>query len=266
MTPPEGGLERRPTRRAQPAIAAVALGLAVLALAGCGPGLPTPSTRQAHHAASLWKFALAAAALVGVVTMAFILWTAFRYRRRDDALPDQRSSHFLLEVVCTVIPVVIVAGLFAFTLGTERRMTRVSADPDLVVDVVAFQWGWRFTYPDDGVVSSSPEAGEPAVLALPVGATVRLNLRADDVIHSFWVPEFLEKRDVIPGFAKTHDVNVTREGEWTGRCAEFCGLDHWEMNFDVKALSKADFRRWIESQRARATSRAPTASPETTAP
>jgi cytochrome c oxidase subunit 2 len=228
----------------------VALGLAIVVLAGCGPGLPTPSTRQAHHAATLWKFALAAAAAVGLVTMGFILWTAFRYRRRDDALPNQRNSHLVLEVVCTVIPVVIVAGLFAFTLGTERRMTRVSDDPDLVVDVVAFQWGWTFTYRDKGVVSASPEAGEPAVLALPVGSTVRLNLHAADVIHSFWVPQFLEKRDVIPRFDNTIDVNVTREGEWTGRCAEFCGLDHWEMNFDVKALSPANFQRWLDDERA----------------
>jgi cytochrome c oxidase subunit 2 len=248
----------------------VALGLAVVVLAGCGPGLPTPSTRQAHHAATLWKLALAAAAAVGLVTMGFILWAAFRYRRREDALPNQRNSHLVLEVVCTVIPVVIVAGLFAFTLGTERRMTRVSDDPDLVVDVVAFQWGWTFTYPDKGVVSASPEAGEPAVLALPVGSTVRLNLHAADVIHSFWVPQFLEKRDVIPRFDNTIDVNVTREGEWTGRCAEFCGLDHWEMNFDVKALSPADFQRWLDDERAHpppttsATAAAGTASPGST--
>jgi cytochrome c oxidase subunit 2 len=78
---------------------------------------------------------------------------------------------------------------------------------------------------------------------------VRFNLRANDVIHSFWVPQFLEKRDVIPGFPNTIDVNVTRTGTWTGRCAEFCGLNHWEMNFEVRAMRPDDFRAWIADHR-----------------
>ncbi len=233
------------------------LALATFGLAACGQGLPHPSTRQAEHAATLWRIALSAAAVVGGVTMALILWAAFRYRRRDDTLPHQGSSHMVLEVVCTAVPVAIVAGLFAFTVGTERKMTHLGADPALVVDVVAYQWGWTFSYPADGVVSAPPSAEEPAVLALPVGSTARLNLHATDVIHSFWVPQFLEKRDVIPGFDNAIDVTVTRRGTWTGRCAEFCGLDHWKMNFEVRALSPANFRAWIAEQRRRGDSAAP---------
>ena len=228
-----------------------ALGLTLFALAvtACGTELPEPASQQAQDATRLWRIALVAAAVVGGVTMALILWSAFRYRRRDDRLPDQRSSHLALEVVCTAIPVAIVAGLFAFTVGTERRMTRLSADPPVVVDVVAYQWGWRFTYPSEGVTSAPPAEGEPAVLALPVGATVRFNLRSADVIHSFWVPEFLEKRDVIPGVDNAIDVTVTRAGVWTGRCAEFCGLDHWKMNFEVRALPFDDYQAWLAQQR-----------------
>jgi cytochrome c oxidase subunit 2 len=226
----------------------VLAGTVVLALAGCGTELRQPSSVQAHDAARLWKIALVAAALVGGVTMALILWSAFRYRRRSDELPDQRSSHLTLEVVCIAIPVAIVAGLFAFTVGTERRMTRLSADPPVVVDVVGYQWGWQFIYPSEGVVSVPPAVGEPAVLALPVGVTVRLNLRSPDVIHSFWVPELLEKRDLIPGIDNAIDVDVTRTGTWVGRCAEFCGLDHWRMNFEVRALSFDDYRVWLADQ------------------
>jgi len=253
----------RPKARAR-GFALSALLLSVLVLAACGPGLPSPASKQADDTANLWRIALGAAALVGGVTMALILTAAFRFRRRDDSLPGQRASHTVLEVVCTAVPVAIVAGLFAFTVNTERKVTRVVPDPGLVVNVVAYQWGWTFTYPDDGVVSSSPEAGEPAVLALPVGTTVRFNLRASDVIHSFWVPQFLEKRDVIPGFPNTIDVTVTRPGTWTGRCAEFCGLNHWEMNFEVRAMPKDDFQAWLADHRSTGDPPAAATTPVTT--
>ncbi len=108
--------------------------------------------------------------------MTLILYSVVRFRRRDDRLPDQRNSHFALEVVCTAIPVAIVAGLFAYTVNIERKVNALSDDPDLVVDVVGYQWGWTFTYPDAGVTSVPGEDDEPAVLAVPVGATVRFDL------------------------------------------------------------------------------------------
>ena len=225
-------------------------------VAGCGlltgctaHGLPKPATTQADDAATMWGIALTAAAIVGVVTLSLILFAIIRFRRRDDRLPDQQSGSTALEVVCAAIPVAIVAGLFAFTYRTENRMDKVSDHPDLVVEVVGYQWGWKFTYRDEGVVSVPGEDGAPAILALPVGETVRLDLRSPDVIHSFWVPEFLEKRDLIPGVQNAIDVNVTRTGTWTGRCAEFCGLNHWLMNFDVRAMSKDDFASWLASMK-----------------
>jgi cytochrome c oxidase subunit 2 len=220
-------------------------------LAGCtANGLPEAATTQAEDAANMWRIALVAAAVVGAVTLSLILFAIIRFRRRDDRLPDQRSSHTALEVVCAAIPVAIVAGLFTFTYRTENRMDALSTHPDLVVEVVGYQWGWKFTYRDEGVVSVPAEDGAPAVLALPVGETVRLDLRSPDVIHSFWVPEFLEKRDLIPGVQNAIDVNVTRTGTWTGRCAEFCGLNHWLMNFEVQAMSKDDFAAWLASMKA----------------
>ena len=116
--------------------------------------------------------------------------------------------------------------LFAFTLVAQERIVDVDDDPDLVVDVTGFEWSWQFDYPDDGVtVTGTPE--QPPELVLPVGRTVRMNLRTEDVIHSFWVPEFLGKRDLIPRVDNEIDVTSPRKGTWTGRCAEYCGLDHW---------------------------------------
>jgi cytochrome c oxidase subunit 2 len=242
----------RPIRGGPSGLRTVILVGALLALAGCGDlGLPEPASRQAEDTASLWRVALIAAVVIGAITLGLILWAAVRYRRRDDRLPDQRDSHLVLEVVCTVVPVVIVAGLFAYTVNTERKVTKLSDTPDLVVDVVGYQWGWTFTYPD-GLTSAPGPEGEPAVLAVPVGATVRFNLRSPDVIHSFWVPEFLEKRDVIPGVDNAIDVSIIRTGTWTGRCAEFCGLDHWRMNFEVRALPQDQFEAWLTAPRTEA--------------
>jgi cytochrome c oxidase subunit II len=245
-----GRRRRRSLLTGRGAAAAGAAAIVVLLAAGCTEhGLPTPSTEQAEDAADLWRIALIAAAVVGGVTMTLIVWSAIRYRRRSDALPEQGSSHLTFEIVCITIPVAIVAGLFAFTVTTESKVTALSPDPDVVVDVVGYKWGWTFTYPDEGVKSSPGNDGAPAVLAVPVGASVRFNLRSVDVIHSFWVPQFLEKRDLIPGIDNAIEVDVTRTGTWTGRCAEFCGLDHWRMNFEVRALEPADFEAWLGEQR-----------------
>jgi cytochrome c oxidase subunit 2 len=82
---------------------------------------------------------------------------------------------------------------------------------------------------------------------LPVDRTVRLKLVADDVIHSFWVPSFLEKRDLIPGVENEIDVNLIEPGEWSGVCSEFCGLDHWKMNFSLRAVPAEEFDAWVRA-------------------
>ena len=89
--------------------------------------------------------------------------------------------------------------------------------------------------------------GRPPTLVLPVDRTVRLKLIADDVIHSFWVPSFLEKRDLIPGVDNEIDVNVIEPGEWSGVCSEFCGLDHWKMNFSLRAVPPEEFDEWVRA-------------------
>jgi cytochrome c oxidase subunit 2 len=133
---------------------------------------------------------------------------------------------------------------------TEAEVTRLSDDPDVVVDVIGFQWQWQFKYPDhDIVVQGTPDG--PPTMVVPVGSTVRLRLHANDVIHSFWVPEFLEKRDLIPEIDNQIDVDVTKEGTWQGRCAEYCGLDHWRMYFGVKAVPRDEFDEWVRENEGR---------------
>ena len=154
-----------------------------------------------------------------------------------------------LEIVYTIIPIVIVVVLLAFSWRAETRITEVAKDPAVEVRVVGYQWSWRFEY--DGFTIEE-DAGTDPVLVLPVGHPANLELVAADVIHSFWVPDFLNKRDLIPGVENTITVRPTRAGTYPGRCAEFCGLDHWRMQFQVRVVPQDEFDRWVAEQQAAA--------------
>jgi cytochrome c oxidase subunit 2 len=188
---------------------------------------------------------------VGGLVVGLVLWTTVRYRRPRDAapgqLPRQTDANVPIEVFYTVVPLVIVAILFGLTMRTQDRVTRTSDTPDLGVEVTGFQWGWRFRYPTQGVTVVG-DANEPPTLVLPVGANVRLRLLAADVIHSFFVPAFLVKRDMIPGVDNSLEIRPTEEGKFPGVCAEFCGLDHWRMTFNVEVVTPAQFQAFIAEQ------------------
>jgi cytochrome c oxidase subunit II len=236
--------------RAAPLRIAALVGAPVL-LAGCSSnfGFPDPITSQGEHTLRLWRIFFVIAALVVALIWGLVAWSVIRYRRRSDAIPDQRQTMVKLEIFYTAVPLLLVGVLFALTLSVNDKLTALDAHPDLRVEVVGFQWQWQFTYPDDGVtVSGTPD--QPAELVLPVGRTVRFRLKARDVIHSFWVPEFLEKRDLIPGIDNQIDVYVKEPGTWVGRCAEYCGLSHWQMSFTLRAMPPADYERWLAGAKA----------------
>ncbi|MGH9050222.1 MAG: aa3-type cytochrome oxidase subunit II [Acidimicrobiia bacterium] len=227
-----------------------AVPLLVLTLAGCGlvdHGGNRGSSEQGREIFDLWQGSVIAALVVGVIVWGLILWAAIRYRRRNDEIPTQRQYIVPLEIVYTALPVLIVAVLFVFAYQTQREVNAVSSDPDLVIEVDGFQWQWQFHYVEDDItVTGLPD--EPPVMVLPVDQTVRFRLTSRDVIHSFYVPDFLYKRDVIPGVDNKVDVDVVDVGRYTGRCAEFCGLDHYKMTFEVEAVTMADFRDWVDEQ------------------
>ncbi len=244
----ESRTSRGPGRRA--ALAVLPAGLAVI-LSGCAGsslGPPSPVTIQGEEISSLWSVFVGVAAVIGLLVASLMVYAVIRYRRpRGDELPPQFKYNIPLEVVYTGVPIVIVAILFALTAGVITRVNRVAADPDLVVEVTGFQWNWRFEYPDYAITIVG-EPGANPVLVLPTDQTVRLELTSADVIHSFYVPDFLEKRDLLPGTVQQLDLVITQEGEFVGRCAEFCGTFHDRMLFDVRAVSPADFETWAKQQ------------------
>lgn len=228
---------------------AAAVALAIVALPGCSTsfGMPDPASEQGERVMDLWNPAVVAALAVGALVWTLIVWSVIRYRRRGDTLPPQLEEHIPIEIVYTAVPIAIVVVLFAFGTLAQRDVTERVAQPDEVVTVTGFQWSWRFTYDERDVVVSGDGAGTAGPeLVLPVGRTTRLRLESVDVAHSFWVPRFLTKRDLIPGIENEIDVTPTEEGTHVGRCAEFCGLDHWRMNFQVRVVSVEEYEAWVE--------------------
>jgi len=203
---------------------------------------PQPASEQGEHTLALWRVFIIAGAAVGGIVLGLIVYVGVRYRRRSDEIPSQKASNFGWEAVYTITPIVLVAVLFGFSLSTQDKNQKTVDNPDLVINVTGFQWGWQFEYPAQGVmITGSGSAGETPTMVLPEGKIVRLNLHSVDVIHSFWVPEFLTKRDLIPGIDNSIQVTPNRIGTFDGKCAEYCLLDHWRMTFVVEIVAPDQF-------------------------
>jgi cytochrome c oxidase subunit II len=245
-----------------------ALGLlGVLALSGCSMpnnefwrfGWPNGITDQSQDMRELWTGSVIAALLVGFAVWGLILWSVVRHRKRSDELPKQTAYNLPLEIVYTIVPFLIIAALFFVTVVVQNRVQERSDNPDETIAVNAFKWNWQFVYPETSVpgqngepVSTIGNSAEVPILVLPVDRTIRFEVASADVIHSFWVPEFLFKLDVIPGNENGRDnvfqVTVREEGSYVGRCAELCGTYHAFMNFEVRAVSGEDFDAYIEAR------------------
>lgn len=221
----------------------------LLGTTGCDArfGFPEARSEQGRAVLGLWQFSFVAAAGVGGLTLGLILWSVFRYRAKDaDHIPRQTEMHVPLEILYTIVPFVIVAVLFGLTFAAQRDVDRKATGDVLAVEVTGFQWQWRFHYPQQGVTlvggPTAPEVADPApTLVLPVGRPVRVVLMSTDVIHAFWVPDFLFKKDNIPGRRNEFELTVRDAGVYVGRCAEFCGLNHDRMTFKVRAVPSDQF-------------------------
>jgi cytochrome c oxidase subunit II len=216
---------------------------------GCSSrfGAPEAATAQGEHILDLWRVLFWAGVGVGGLVIALIGWSLVRYRVREGRDPATFYEHVRLELFYTAVPLVLVAGLFGVTMMTQRDVDRVAAEPDLRIEVTGFQWGWRFRYLTEGITIVGTNL-EPPTMVLPVDLTARLTLISPDVIHSFWVPEFLVKRDVIPNHVNRLDVTPTRTGTFGGVCAEFCGLHHTGMTFTVEVVELQQFQAFVAQQ------------------
>lgn len=230
----------RPPRRV------LAVSLALASASACVPQAPDDQGRAIN---SLYDFFTIAAAVVFVVTAGLIAWSIVRYRARrgDDSRPPQTKENVRLEIVWFAIPQLLVVALFVASLNTLDTVNEQVEEPDVVVRVQGFQWGWRFSY-EGSPVTVSGDHSDPPEIVLPVDRDIAFMLTTRDVIHAFDVPDLLMKRDAIQGQDNRVDVTIREPGVYAGKCAEFCGLLHARMNFTVRAVAPDSFARWLEEQ------------------
>ncbi|WP_137148251.1 cytochrome c oxidase subunit II [Mycolicibacterium sp. CR10] len=296
----------------------VLLGGTAVLLSGCswsevlGLGWPTGITPEAHLNRELWIGSLIAALVVGVIVYILLFWTVIFHRKKknDTELPRQFGYNMPLELTLTVIPFVIISVLFYFTVVVQERMLNKEPNPEVVIDVTAFQWNWKFGYQkvefQDGTFSydgadnarkeamvSKPEgvdshgeeqigairglnpedrtylnfdkvetlgsSTEIPVLVVPAGKRIEFEIASADVIHGFWVPEFLFKRDVLPNPKENNSDNVFQvseifqTGAFVGRCTEMCGTYHSMMNFELRVVEPNDFKAYLDQRMAGST-------------
>ncbi|MGV0578848.1 cytochrome c oxidase subunit II [Mycolicibacterium elephantis] len=291
----------------------VVLGGTALLLSGCswsdvlGLGWPKGITPEAHLNRELWIGSVIASLVVGAIVWGLVFWSAAFHRKKktDTELPRQFGYNMPLELVLTVVPFLIISVLFYFTVVVQEKMLHEEPNPEVIVDVTAFQWNWKFgyqkvdfadgTFTYDGAdperkaaVASGPEglegphggeygtiAGknpedrtylnfnkvetlgtsyEIPVLVLPVGKRIEFQIASADVIHAFWIPEFLFKRDVMPNPEANNSDNIfqvseiNQTGAFVGRCAEMCGTYHAMMNFELRVVEPNDFKAYLQQR------------------
>jgi len=292
---------------------AATLGGLTIMLSGCswkdviGLGWPKGITPEAHANYNLWIYSVLAAFAVGAIVYILLFWASVFHRKKDTdtEFPRQFGYNMPLELVLTVIPFLIISVLFYFTVVTQEKMLHKDPNPEVVVDVTAFQWNWKFGYQkvdfSDGTLDydgadparkaameSKPEgvdehgeevvgavrglnpedrrylnydkvetlgsSTEIPVLVLPAGKRIEFQIASADVVHAFWVPEFLFKRDVMPDPKANASDNVFQvaeipePGAFVGRCAEMCGTYHSMMNFEVRVVEPNDFKAYLQQR------------------
>jgi len=237
----------------------VSLSAAVL-LTGCSPELERgflPDswgvTNHTDRIINLWNTSWIVLMLVGLLSWGLMAWALVVYRRRkgETFIPQQLRYNMPIETLFTVVPLILVVGFFAFT---ARDMTAIEAkieNPDVTIEVVAKQWSWDFNYVNENVYFSGIQAQFTGTeenimetlptLYLPVGKSVQIDLTSRDVIHSFWVVDFLYKKDMFPAMTNHMYFTPLKEGTYVGKCAELCGEYHSMMLFNVKVVSEAEY-------------------------
>jgi cytochrome c oxidase subunit 2 len=193
----------------------------------------------------LWRgFSLGAVIIGGFVTVLFV-YAIIRFRRKSDNIPRQAQYHLPAEALYTVIPILVVFGLFAATLVVENKEV-ANPKTNVTVDVNAFQWGWKFTYPHTETVVIGQTTQDPTMV-IPVNTMVHINLTSTDVIHGFYVKAFNFSRYALPGVLNQFTLEAVKTGNFYGQCTQLCGLYHSLMFFNVRVVSKSQYTTWLAS-------------------
>jgi cytochrome c oxidase subunit 2 len=207
---------------------------------------------QAHHIEVLWWLTLAICLLVFAAVLGATAWALLRSPRADSATPPDLSSLVRPERLARVvvaaavgISTLLLIVLTVASFATDRALARLGP-PALEIEITGHRWWWEIRYEDPDPTRIFLTANE---LHIPAGKPVLLKLKADDVIHSFWVPALHGKKDLIPGRDATISLQADNPGMYRGQCAEFCGVQHAKMVFLVIAHTAQEYESWAEAQR-----------------
>ena len=288
------GMGKRARRTLGETAASIVLGagLAVFAAAPTWAqdlmGQPTPGGIDLQPAASPLKHdaiafhngLLVVITAITLLVLGLLAWIVFRYNKKANPTPARWSHNTTIEIIWTVMPVLILAGISLFSFRLLFAYHDMPT-PDLTVKVTGNQWNWAYEYPDQGVAeyisNMLPEdeakargvpyrlaATEPMVV--PVGKTVQLVITASDVIHAVALPAFGLKTDAVPGRINTTWFKAERTGVFYGQCSELCGVDHAFMPIEIRVVTQAQFEQWLASKGGSMTPKAAEPAPTAAAP
>ena len=213
----------------------------------------------------LHMVAMAICGIIGIVVFGIMFYSIFHHRKSKGYTPATFHVNTRLEIIWTIIPFFILIGLAIPATKVLIRMDD-SAESDITVKVVGYQWKWQYQYLDQGISYFSSlatpynqiqnkqpkgqwyllEVDKP--LVLPINKKIRFLVTSNDVIHSWWVPELGIKRDAIPGFMYEAWARIEKPGVYRGQCAELCGINHGFMPIVVEAVSDEEFTQWVAQQ------------------
>ena len=202
----------------------------------------------------LWQGFSIGAVVIGALVVLLIVWSVIFHRRRSDDIPKQSQYHIPLELTYTIVPILIVLGLFAATMVVENKEV-ANPKTNVVINVDAFQWGWKFTYPGHDVVVVGQTTQDPEMV-MPVNENVHINLTSSDVIHGFYVHAFNFSRYALPGVLNQFTFRAETTGTYHGQCTQLCGLYHSLMWFRVKVVTQSQYSAWLASKADAATAAA----------
>jgi len=234
---------------------------ALVLLTGCsfdlknvsGMGFPKGVSSVNDISLSLWQGAWIAGGVVGVFTLILILWPAVFHRAKvgQSEFPKQTQYNVPVEILYTVIPFIIVAVLFYFTVIKETKIVDKTTPTKHEITVNGFQWSWQFGYPEAGakaLVTGTP--ANPPTLYLPKGESVRFTINSNDVVHGFWIPAFMIQMQNLPGETNHLQFTANKVGEYPGRCNILCGRNHSQMLFTVKVVTPERYQKYLDSLKA----------------
>jgi cytochrome c oxidase subunit 2 len=223
---------------------------------GLSPIFPDPVSPNGQAIYDTYVYISIPAIIVFLGVEAALIWVAFRYRRsRQPAgyVPPQVHGHTGLEIAWTIAPLLIVLGIAAYSFVELQQNFQPINNQDMTVVVTAHQFGWQYDYGDGVVVHQEQNiTGKVEPFVVPTNTLVKLQFRATDVIHSWWVPAISGKTDAVPGYDNFSWLKISKPGQWRGECAELCGTGHAAMQIIVQAMDKSEFDAWLAQQKAKA--------------